>query len=281
MSDWLAVTAAQIGAHHAHTGLDYEDACAVLPETALSHPEPTVAIAVADGHGHARHFRSARGARMAVDIATELAIEAASVTSDPGGLRTALRTRIGPHLVTSWRRAVEADLDEHPVSPTELADAGLTADATFEDRIYGYGSTVMIALLTPEWLLCAQIGDGDAFAITTDGEAIRLVPGDPLLDGWRTTSLCQPDAASALRYGALRLSDTEILVVVLATDGYGNAQLRSDWDDVFAVDLAAMVAQHGVDWIAQSLPSWVTACASADGSGDDVTVALAFHNLMP
>lgn len=275
MPTWRAVTAAEIGAHHARTGLAYEDACTILPDTGGG--QPIVAVAVADGHGHARHFRSARGARLAVEIATTLAMQTVAVT-EPDALPTALRTRIGPHLVTSWQRAVEADIGEDPPSAAELTAAGLTVAATLEDKIYGYGSTIIVALATPEWLLCAQIGDGDAFAVTANGEPIRLVPADPLLDGWRTTSLCQPDARSALRYGAFRLDDVEIRAVLLATDGYGNAQLRSDWDAMFAADFVGLIDQHGVDWIVESLPSWVRACASADGSGDDVTVALLFRD---
>jgi Protein phosphatase 2C len=271
MPIWRAVTAAAIGAHHARIGLDYEDAVAVLPVP--GHPD-TITVAVADGHGHARHFRSARGSRLAVEIATKLAVHTVATTTDPDALRTALRTRIGPHLVTRWRRAVEADIDEDPPTAEELASAGLTPDATLEDKVYGYGTTAIVVLATPDWLLCAQIGDGDAFAITASGEAIRLVPTDPLLDGWRTTSLCQPDAKSALRYGAIRLTEDDVRAVLLATDGYGNAQLRSDWDVLFAADLVALIDQHGSDWVADALPSWVRACASADGSGDDVTVVL-------
>jgi protein phosphatase 2C-like protein len=272
---WRAVTAAEIGAHHARMGLAYEDASAILPPAETGHP--FVTVAVADGHGHARHFRSARGSRLAVEIATKLAVHTIATTTEPDALRTALRTRIGPHLVTRWRRAVEADIAEDPPTAEELASAGLTSAATLEDKVYGYGSTVIVALATPEWLLCAQIGDGDAFAVTVTGEAIRLVPADPLLDGWHTTSLCQPDAMSALRYGAIRLADVEIRAVLLATDGYGNAQLRSDWDDLFAAEFAPLIDQHGVDWVIEALPSWVGACASADGSGDDVTVALLFR----
>jgi protein phosphatase 2C-like protein len=270
MPTWRAVAAAEIGAYHVRTGLAYEDACAILPAVASG---PVVTVAIADGHGHARHFRSARGSRLAVDIATQLALHAVD-TSEPDGLRWALRTRIGPHLVTRWRRAVEADIGEDPPTADELAGAGLTSAATLEDKIYGYGSTAIVALATPEWLLCAQIGDGDAFAVTVSGTVIRLVPADPLLDGWRTTSLCQPDARSALRYGAIRLADEEICALLLATDGYGNAQVRPDWDTLFAADFVGLIEQHGIDWIAEALPGWVRACASADGSGDDVTVAL-------
>jgi serine/threonine protein phosphatase PrpC len=272
---WRAITAASIGAYHVRTGLAYEDAYDVQPPSGTG--EPSLAVAIADGHGHARHFRSARGARLAVEIATKLAVHAMTSASGGDALGAALRTSVGPHLVTRWRRAVEADIGEDPPSPSEIAAAGLTSSATLEDLVYGYGSTAIVALATPERLLCAQIGDGDAIAVTVDGRAIRLVPADPLLDGWRTTSLCQPDARSALRYGTLRLDEQEICAVLLATDGYGNAQLRSDWDELFAADLVNLIASHGVDWVSEALPSWVRACASADGSGDDVTAVLLFR----
>jgi len=280
-STWRAVIAGQIGAYHSEVGLDYEDACTVRPEESLDRPEPLVAVAVADGHGHARHFRSARGSQLAVDIATDLAFDVAGEIRRPDALRAALHTRIGPELVARWREAVEADIADDPVTAVELAAAGLPFDATMEDKIYGYGSTAMIALATPEWLLCAQIGDGDAFAITDGGHAIRLVPPDPLLDGWRTTSLCQADALSSLRYGVIRLDDSDIAAVMLATDGYGNAQPSTDWDDLFAADFAKLLTRHPVDRIAQALPRWVAACASDEGSGDDVTVALLFRTATP
>lgn len=275
---WRVVTAAEIGAYHVRTGLGYEDACDISPAGARDGTAvPMVAVAVADGHGHARHFRSARGARLAVEIATKLAVHAASTATDADGLRTALRERIGPLLVARWRRAVEADIEEDPVTAAELATAGLAADPTLEEKIFAYGSTVMVALATSDWLLAAQIGDGDAFAVTTAGLAMRLVPDDPLLDGWRTTSLCQPDALQSMRFGAIRLADANIGAVLLATDGYGNAQSRKDWATAFAADLIALRDENGVDWIADKLPTWVSACASPEGSGDDVTVALLFR----
>jgi hypothetical protein len=270
---WRAVTASETGAHHIRNGMPYEDAYAVLPET--GNP-PILTVAVADGHGHARHFRSSKGAQLAVEISTRLAHEIASET-DPEHLDGVLRTRIGPGLVRAWREAVERDIHEHPITAVEQAKGGLTPNADMDDKVFAYGSTVIVAIATDMWLMCAQIGDGDILAVTSTGRAIRLVPDDPRLDGWRTTSLCQPDAVDALRYGAIRLDGSDISAVMLATDGYANAQARTDWDTVFAADLDALTDAHGIDWIANALPRWVAACASADGSGDDVTVALLFR----
>ena len=272
---WRAVVAAAVGAHHVRGGLAYEDACAVRPAAGHSEFTPALAVAVADGHGHARHFRSARGAEFAVGIAADLAEAAA--TTEAGEMADVFRTRVGPELVLLWRRAVEADIAADPPSTVELAAAGLTSAATMEDKVYGYGSTVIVALATTDWLLCAQIGDGEAFAVTADGVAIPLVPADPRLDGARTTSLCQADAFDSMRFGAIPLAETQVVAVVLATDGFGNAQVRDDWEATFATDLRDLAVARGVDWIADALPAWVTACASSDGSGDDVTVALMFN----
>lgn len=271
---WRAIVANGVGAHHVRSGLAYEDACAVRPAAGHSEFTPALAVAVADGHGHARHFRSARGAEFAVGIAADLAEVAA--TTAASDIVDVFRTRVGPELVSLWRRAVEADIVADPPSTVELAAAGLSSAATMEDRIYAYGATIIVALATTDWLLCAQIGDGDAFAVTAGGAAIPLVPADPRLDGARTTSLCQPDAFDSMRFGAIPLADTQIVAAVLATDGFGNAQVRDDWEATFATDLRDLVTTRGLDWIADALPAWVTACASSDGSGDDVTVALMF-----
>jgi hypothetical protein len=63
---------------------------------------------------------------------------------------------------------------------------------------------------------------------------------------------------------------------MLATDGFGNAQRRQDWDDAFGADLASLIQRHGDGWVAKALPEWVRDCASRDGSGDDVTAVLLF-----
>jgi hypothetical protein len=175
--------------------------------------------------------------------------------------------------VRVWREAVERDLSDAPVAPEELHAAGLTTP-TADDLMFGYGATLILAVVAAGWLLCAQIGDGDVLAVTETGAVLRPVPADPRLDGSRTTSLCQPDAADALRYGVLNVSDAAIAAVMLATDGYGNAQARNDWDTAFGTDLAALAATHGADWLGRQLPGWVRQCASSNGSGDDVTVAL-------
>jgi hypothetical protein len=137
-----------------------------------------------------------------------------------------------------------------------------------------YGSTLLLAVLVSPWLLLCQIGDGDIVVVGPDGAATAPVPGDPLLDGQRTTSLCQPDAADVFRMAVLDLRRGPVAAVLLATDGFGNAQTAEPWYPLFGADLLRLARQHGPEWVRAQVPAWVARCASAEGSGDDAGAAL-------
>lgn len=274
---WRVYGASCTGASHQSAGKPYEDAWRVHPASAKKEPEPVVAVAVSDGHGHARHFRSARGAELAVELATTLGRQLAHEVRDLDDVtrvRKAVRARVGRDLVAGWRSAVIRDIEARPITAAERSAAGMRDDATTEEKVYAYGATLILVVAGGGWLMSVQIGDGDLFAIGASGEVQRLVSADPRLDGSRTTSLCQPDAFEAMRFGVARLGETASGAILLATDGYANAQARADWDVAFGADLAGLAAVHGTDWIVDHLPRWTAQCASYEGSGDDVTVAL-------
>jgi serine/threonine protein phosphatase PrpC len=275
---WRVAAADATGAHHLARHMRYEDAWAVAPATVLERDEPSVVVAVADGHGHARHFRSAEGAEIAVAVAARLGTGSAAeiaAANDAATVAEILR-RLAPAIVSVWREHVRRDLEERPVTDDERAAAGLEPDPTFVDLVYGYGATLLVAIAAGEWLACLQLGDGDLFIVAPDGTVRRPVPSDPRLDGLRTTSLCQPDALDSIRYGVVRATTQPIGAVLLATDGFGNAHRRNDWDEAFGADLAALIERHGDGWAARALPEWVRECASSGGSGDDVTAVLLF-----
>ena len=274
---WRVFGASSTGAVHETSGKPYEDALRVRPNGADTADQPMVAVAVADGHGHARHFRSARGAELAVDLATTLGSQLASEVrglDDIERVEKSLRARIGQDLVAAWRSAVARDIEARPISEDERSAGGLRADATVDEIVYAYGATLIVAVATTGWLMSAQIGDGDLFAIGASGAVQRLVQVDPRLDGARTTSLCQPDAYDSMRFGVLPLDPASAGAVVLATDGYGNAQAHEPWQPSVGRDLAELAACHDHHWFEQQVPGWAQRCASAEGSGDDTTIAL-------
>jgi len=125
-----------------------------------------------------------------------------------------------------------------------------------------------------DWLILAQIGDGDVIGVRADGRAVEPVPADPQLDGLVTTSLCGSDPRADFRLAAVDAAQNQLRAVLLATDGYGNAQVVDEWPKAFSEDLAGMLRDRDVNWLASQLPSWAARCASSDGSADDTTVAL-------
>jgi Protein phosphatase 2C len=232
-----------------------------------------VVVAVADGHGHIRHFRSADGAALAVEVACRVASQtAAGLAAEAAGDEEAALA--GPELaravVAGWLSAVAGQLEVRPYTAEEQFVLGLAADTP----VVPYGATLLVAVIAARWLVCAQIGDGDILAVRPDGSSFSPVAGDDRLDGRRTTSLCQPDALASFRTGAHDLRRVPLAALLLATDGYGNAQADEPWQPSVGRDLAELAACRDRHWFEQEVPGWAQRCASAEGSADDATIAL-------
>jgi Protein phosphatase 2C len=265
---WRVLTATERGAAHVAAGLPNQDAVAAYPIGSYG-----AVAAVADGHGHRRHFRSSRGSRLAVAVACEAAQDLAGLIDRcpaVGQVEDETRAVLVPAITGRWRAAVSQDLDGEPFTPAQEASRAATGD----DAVIAYGSTLLLAVVWRQWLVLAQIGDGDIVAVRLDGGVLLPVPDDPSLDGWQTTSLCGPRAVDEFRAAVVDLSSTALLGVMLATDGYGNAQLADQWTEVFSQDLAELVATCDPGSLADQLPVWAGRCASGEGSGDDTTIAL-------
>ena len=81
-------------------------------------------------------------------------------------------------------------------------------------------------------------------------------------------------AGDSFRVAAVDLTGTAVLGALLATDGYGNAQVAQVWESVVSAELAGLIATRPVSWIASQLQVQAGQCASVDGSADDTTLAL-------
>jgi hypothetical protein len=262
--------ASALGATHEAAGQPLQDALTCVGDP--SRPGTPLAVAVADGHGHRRHARSARGAALAVAVAGRTAVEqgghlAAAATAQAACV--AARATVIPALIGRWRRAVSDDLAQQPVA---AAEAQLLQPD--DDPFLLYGTTLLLGVIAFPWLALCQVGDGDILVVDRSGRAETPVPGDDRLDGWRTTSLCQPDAEAAFRCGAVDLAHRSVAAVLLATDGFGNAQAADPWQQPVGADLVTFARERGIAWMREQLPLWVARCASADGSADDTAVAL-------
>ena len=278
---WLVLTASERGASHVAIKSPNQDAVATERAGTCG-----VVAAVADGHGHSRHLRSARGSRLAVKIGCQAAQELADQIEEnseffsqraPDGIAGGPASEIArlteeflvPAIIERWRDAALADVEADPFTEAEQGQRH-----PGDDALIAYGSTLLLGIALLDWLILAQIGDGDVVAVRSDGQAAQPVPDDPQLDGLVTTSLCGADPQSDFRIAVLDTAQEPLIAVLLATDGYGNAQVIEAWPGAFSKDLAWMLGERDLQWLASQLPAWAARCASADGSADDTTVAL-------
>jgi WD40 repeat protein len=267
---WQTVESSICGASHRRKNKPNQDDKKTL--TLLD--DSAVVLAVADGHGAVAHPRSAKGAQFAVEAAVEvLAGFVGSLSKAKLDIERAAAD--APHRVlAAWRERVDADvLSDWPKDRQKPEK--LSQPEREQLRIL-YGSTLIAAALTPSYAIYLHIGDGDLLVLSGDGRVTREVPGLRKASNI-TESLCQTDAERRFRIRAQLFRNGELpTLVLLSTDGYSNS--FSSEQDFFDVgrDVKKSLENEGVESVKKQVNSWLTE-TSESGSGDDITVALAWR----
>jgi hypothetical protein len=274
---WRALGATVRGAAHVRAGQPNQDAIGWFPESG----GVSVAVAVSDGHGSAKCFRSDTGARLAVAAALEVLRDFLAGQSEAITLSTVKRTaeeRLPRELVRRWREAVDDDLRNAPLSSEELdglerRDGPAARQAVEANPILAHGATILTVLVTQSFIVYVQLGDGDILTVTDAAEVSRPLAGDARLFANETTSLCGPHAWRDVRVAFQALSGSPPALILASTDGYANSY-REDSDFLkVGSDLLGMLRLDGIDAVNRDLGSWLTEVSHA-GSGDDVSLGI-------
>lgn len=278
VSAWSVVGHSVRGAAHVREDIPNQDAVA---HASGADRLPACAIAaIADGHGGKRHFRSADGSRLAVQVAVDRlqALAPRFAAASPAERSQMAATEVPPQIVAAWVDEVRRHLDACPITRDEWqrleAAEGPDGVASVQaDPLLAYGATLLAALATNDVIGLWQLGDGDVVAVSPDGTVSRPVATDERLLGNLTTSICRPGAEADFRSAVLSSPAAQPALVMLSTDGYANS-FRTDADFLkVGVDLHRLIGQHGLPAIESRLGG-ILEDASANGSGDDITVAL-------
>ena len=162
---WHVHAASAIGSAHAQDGRPNQDAVA---HQLLTPPggSDLLVVTIADGHGDVRHFRSDRGAKMAVAAGISAVRDwSAGLSGRPAEIKLSARRGLVPGIVARWNAAVAADLADDQFTTAErdmLAELELPPQTA-------YGSTLLIGAFTDGHAVFAQIGDGNIVAVAPDG----------------------------------------------------------------------------------------------------------------
>lgn len=287
------------GASHTERNIPCEDASgAYTADNGAYH-----IIAVADGHGDPRCFRSQRGAELAVSVALDFLKEAAEeklsapdavrerffhdMFTNPRYQRLEFR-RWTDVILSRWNDALRRDYDENPPAPEDLES--LPEYLRTPDKIpHIYGTTLMAALCLPPALLLLQQGDGRCEVFYADGAIEQPIPWDSRCEGNITTSLCDLDALISFRSRALDLRQTPVAACYLGTDGVEDAY-RDTYADLgeshslmggthtFYKALSCEAAERNPEtlsaYLAETLPAFSShGQFGYGGSWDDVSIA--------
>jgi len=267
--NWQTLKASVRGASHCRAGLPNQDAVRI---THFSHGQQ-VLVAVADGHGSAKSFRSQRGARLAVIVAQQVCRPLLNLGSASQIKRWA-HERLPYELVRCWREQVDKSLKRRPFGAAELAALDSASRLQVETHPYlAYGSTLLVVLVAPTFILYLQLGDGDILTVSNQGLVEYPMPKDTRLMANETTSLCSDKAWNEARVHFQTLAGAPPALIMLATDGYANSypndasfrQVAHDFWQLLQDGGSAAVQPHLSDWLNQ---------ASQQGSGDDISVGL-------
>ncbi|MGE0085305.1 MAG: PP2C family serine/threonine-protein phosphatase [Desulfococcaceae bacterium] len=266
-ANWKIIGKSVRGASHERSGLPNQDAIDWFPNSGQWLP---LVLALSDGHGSRKCFRSDRGARFAVSAALDVA-KAITETHGASGrsIKKMAEEQIPKQIHRCWKVGVDKDIQEFPFTEEEK----LLSDA---NPYLPYGATLLLAIITSSFFLFLQLGDGDILVIRENGDAQRPVPQDERLLGNETTSLSAPDAWKDFRFCFLPVLDTIPGLIMLATDGYANSFQDDQNFRKVGTDILEIAKSEGIAYIENNLEQWLRT-ASASGSGDDITVGLVFH----
>jgi serine/threonine protein phosphatase PrpC len=292
LARWKVFAASVRGATHVRQQLPNQDACLFEVGTDGA---PPLFVAVSDGHGSERCFRSDVGARLAVETALSecrACLEGSNAAS-PTEIKDTIERRFLGHLVRAWRRRVALHADEHPFTPEEISRiAGSVAPPderrlSDEQVIHAYGATLLVLILTEQFALYLQLGDGEMLVVGESpscgnpseifAEVSRPLPKDESLIANETTSLFRNDAEHQFRVRLQFFDAQPPALILLCTDGYSNAFESPAGFEQVGGDLLRALREQGGETISQGFAEELDH-VSRVGSGDDVTAAVVFRD---
>ena len=291
---WRCIGESVKGASHVRSGLPNQDAIRWFPESGIGLP---LILAVSDGHGSAKSFRSDRGSRFAVETAIKVIQEffLSSQSSDINfsALKDAAQRLLPPRLVNEWRKAVNKDLglsendEEKLTNKPNFTDEekqilvdkdGEAAWQAVENNYFlAYGATVLAVLVTDSFIVYIQLGDGDILEVDSKGNTTRPLERDPNLIANETTSLCMNKAWNEFQvhleqYPKGTPKQMPALILV-STDGYSNSFSTDEGFFKIGQDYRQMFKSNLTEEVRQKLEGFLQE-TSEKGSGDDITLGM-------
>jgi serine/threonine protein phosphatase PrpC len=283
---WKTVPSSRKGPDHIN-----QDSIAYFQESTGSGP---IILAVSDGHGSAKHFRSSSGAQFATMAAVDAMRE--SLGAVLGGVDPSRFSEIKrwteahlPRLIQQrWDEKVDADLSLHPLLEGELAavekrGGRKAVDSLRKDNRVAYGATIIAVCIARDFIIFLQLGDGEILTVSGRNGVSRPLPEDAEQIANETRSLCQPGAWTEFRVGFEPMNPSPPDLILLCTDGFANAFPTEPGEEEGFLRTGSriydLMATKGVPYLKENLEGWLTEASKY--TGDDVSLGLVIRESVP
>jgi Protein phosphatase 2C len=274
-SVWRCTGKSVKGASHVRNELPNQDAIKWHPDLGEGLP---IIVAVSDGHGSAKNFRSDRGSQLAVKTTT--AIVQNFLTSNEA--IEAKVKELPKLLVDEWKKRVMEDWENNPFQDIEyqrlIKKEGEIAKLTIEKNpVIAYGATLLAVVVTEFFILYLQLGDGDILCVDSSNQVSSPIKPDPRLIANETTSLCMEQAEKEFRFEfesyPQGIPDNMPSLILISTDGYANSFPSDTEFQKIGRDYRQMIQEQGIKNLEEQLEKLLGE-TSRSGSGDDITLGI-------
>src|SRR5258708_7730064 len=278
--EWHILGQSVRGASHNSSGMLNQDR--ILWRQAKTSTGVPLVMAIADGHGSEKHFRSHIGAQFAVEVAEQeihrfvRELPDLSIITNFATIKY-LTEQLPQSILYYWKETVEKHWLQNRYTEEEWKWLNDKANAKARHAIsvnstLPYGATLLTVLVTKSFILYLQLGDGDILTVSETGEVTRPIPGDKRLLANETTSLCTA-TVNDFRSSFQLLSNTLPALILLSTDGYANSFRDVEGFLKVGSDIWSIIQKDGIEKVDADLGGWLTS-ATRTGSGDDITLGI-------
>lgn len=276
---WQVIGKSIRGCSHVRAGLPNQDAIGWNPESGFG---SRLILALSDGHGSSKSFRSHQGAAFAVQACLEECqslLEWTQATPNLSAIKRTATEHLPQRITRRWKQLVDEHLLDNPASTEELekaingATVPINEESLKKNPWVWYGATLVGVVVTDTFIIYFQVGDGEILTVSEAKEVRRPIPPDERLLGNDTTSLCSEKPWLDFRIVFQALTTAQPALILLSTDGYINS--FTDVEEFMKVgpDFLNLINANGLDAVNGKLEEWLME-ASQKGSGDDITLGI-------
>lgn len=270
MDCFFSFSSTSTGQSHLNNGTTCQDSSYNLND------DDYILAIVSDGHGSSNFIRSDKGSKYACEETAKAVKEFVSSIKIDYFINEEERNnriiQLCKSILVNWYEKIAEDYNNCPFGEDELknvSDKYKNLYFSGESIEHAYGATLVFALLTKDFFLAVQDGDGSCLVLSEDGDLINPIPVDEKCEASFTTSLCNENAIQDFRFF---WTSTIPIAAFLSSDGVENSYPRYEDFINFHLNVIDNFIKHGPDETKTSIDEFLPNLTEA-GSGDDVSLA--------